>query len=88
MLCPGPVHTEFEKVAGVSFGNGNEKAAKCVILESRNVAEYAIKKMFSGKTVIVPGTLMKIAVFFRRIISENMMSGIIYGIQHKKFIKK
>ena len=88
VLCPGPVHTEFEKVAGVNFGKGTEKVGKSVILASRNVAEYAIKKMLLGKTVIIPGALMKIGVFFRRIFSENAMSEILYKIQKNKLVIK
>ncbi len=85
VLCPGPVHTEFEKVAKVNFGTGMEKGGNLVILQSRNVAEYAIKKMFSGKTVIIPGTLMKIAVFCRHFVSDKMLARMVYAIQSKKF---
>ena len=52
------------------------------------IAEYAIKKMLLGKTVIIPGALMKIGVFFRRIFSENAMSEILYKIQKNKLVIK
>ena len=87
-LCPGPVHTEFEEMANVSFGNGKEKISKLVILESRPVAEYAIKKMLQGKEVIIPGTLMKMTAFCRRIISDKLLSKIMYFVQGKKMQKK
>lgn len=83
VLCPGPVHTGFEKASGVSFGNGTEKA-RGIILESRPVAEYAIKKMFAGKEVIVPGFLMKAAVFARHFLSDKMLAKALYFIQSKK----
>ena len=83
VLCPGPVHTGFEKASGVSFGNGSEKA-RGMILESRPVAEYAIKKMFAGKEVIVPGFLMKAAVFARHFLSDKMLAKALYFIQSKK----
>ncbi len=88
VLCPGPVHTEFEKVSGVSFGKGTEKAGKSVILESSYVAEYAIEKMLKGKEVIIPGTLMKIGVFLRHLLSDKALSGILYYIQSKKMINR
>lgn len=87
-LCPGPVHTEFGAVAQVSFGTGTEKAGKKVIITSRDVAEYAIKKMFSGKQVIIPGFLMKIAAFLRHILSDKMLAKTAYMIQSKKCITK
>lgn len=87
-LCPGPVHTEFGTVAQVSFGKGTEKAGKKVIITSRDVAEYAIKKMFRGKTVIIPGTLMKFAAFLRHILSDKFLAKSVYLIQSKKCITK
>ncbi len=86
-LCPGPVHTEFEAVANVSFGTGKEMA-KGMVLSSDFVAEYAIKKFLKGKQIIIPGKLMKIAAFSRRLIPEKLMAGILYFVQSKKMIKK
>lgn len=86
VLCPGPVHTEFEEVAKVNFGKGTEKIGKSIILDSDTVAEYAIKNLFKGKTVIIPGALMKIAVFMRHFVSDKMLAKIIYKIQSKKFV--
>ncbi len=86
VLCPGPVHTEFEQASGVSFGNGTEKV-KGIILESRPVADYAIKKMFSGKEVIVPGFFMKAGVFSRHFLSDKVLAKALYTIQSKKIIK-
>lgn len=87
VLCPGPVKTEFEKVAKVSFGRGDEKGRNLIIADSKKVSAYAIKCMFKGKLIIVPGTLMKIAVFLRRILSEKMLSKILYLLQSKKFVQ-
>lgn len=88
VLCPGPVHTEFGEVAKVNFGTGEEKGGKIIVLTSRDVAEYAINKMFAGKQVIVPGIFMKIAVGLRHILSDKFLARIVYFIQSKKCIKK
>ena len=87
VLCPGPVKTEFEKVAKVSFGKGDELGRDWIIADKTKVSAYAIKKMFKGKFIIIPGALMKIAVFFRRILSEKMLCKILYLLQSKKFIQ-
>lgn len=84
VLCPGPVHTEFSKVAKVNFGTGREKGSGVIVLNSCDVAEYAINKMFKGKQIIIPGVLMKIAIFARRILSEKLISKVVYFIQDKK----
>lgn len=88
VLCPGPVKTEFEQVAKVSFGRGDEPGRDLIIADSRKVAEYAIKKMLRGRLIIVPGALMKIAVFFRRILPEKTLCKALYLLQSKKFVQK
>ncbi len=88
VLCPGPIHTEFEEVANVSFGTGTEKMGKGMILDSKFVAEYAIKKFLKGKEVIIPGKLMKLAAFSRRLISDKLMAKCLYFVQSNKMIKK
>nr|WP_319489509.1 SDR family oxidoreductase [uncultured Caproiciproducens sp.] len=75
-LCPGPVHTEFDAVADVRFSVKG--------LESRYVAEYAIRKMFEKKLVIVPGTLMKLTRFFGKFLTEKQMLRISYHMQKRK----
>ncbi|MBE7020698.1 MAG: SDR family NAD(P)-dependent oxidoreductase [Ruminococcaceae bacterium] len=87
VLCPGPVKTGFEQVAGVSFGSGDEPGRDLIISDSKKVSRYAIKMMFKGKLIIVPGLLMKIAVFARRILSEKMLCKFLYILQSKKFVK-
>lgn len=75
-LCPGPVNTNFNKVAGGSF---NMKA-----LSSEYVAQYGIDKMFKKKLVIVPGVTVRMGLFFNKFISNKMSLRIVYGIQSKK----
>ena len=76
VLCPGPVETNFNNVAGVKFG--------VKPLKADYVAKYAIDKMFKKKLLIIPGTRMKLAKFFSRFISEKRMLKIVYNIQRKK----
>ena len=59
-----------------------------IVLESDKVAKYAIKKMFKNKTVIVPGFIMKIAVFMRHILPDCLLAKAVYMIQNKKFVIK
>ena len=75
-LCPGPVDTNFNNVAGVHF---TVKA-----LTSEEVAHYAIDKMFKKKVVIIPGFKMKLALFGRRFLSRKTLRKITYNIQESK----
>ena len=84
VLCPGPVKTEFEKVASVRFGTGDELVKSGILLESKKVASYAIKKFLDGKLVIIPGKLMKLSAFSRHILSDKLLAKILYIVQSKK----
>ena len=76
VLCPGPVDTNFNKVAGGVFSVKS--------LSSEYVAKYAVKKMFREKTVIIPGFSMKLAVFFSRFLPVKLLLNVAFKIQHKK----
>lgn len=75
-LCPGPVNTNFNKVAGVEFGVPS--------LSSLVVANYALNKMFAHKKIIIPGFYMKVSTFFVRFVPYNLLLKISYSIQKKK----
>ncbi len=75
-LCPGPVNTEFNDVAEVSF------SLKGVSTE--RVVDYAIKKMYKRKALIVPTFSLKLLIFFRRFISNNFLARIVAKQQKKK----
>ena len=76
VLCPGPVETNFNNVAGVKF------AVKP--LKSSYVAKYAIDNMFKNKMLIIPGFKMKCAKFFGRFVSDKSKLKMAYNIQKKK----
>ena len=76
VLCPGPVKTNFNKVAGGSF---NTKP-----LTSQYVAKYAIDKMFKNKLIIIPGIKMKFLIFIIRFIPTKLLLRINYHIQNIK----
>jgi len=75
-LCPGPVNTEFNKVARVTF--------KAPALESYDVARYGIEKMFKKKLVIIPGFKMKIICMLSNLVPRKLKLRITYGIQEEK----
>lgn len=76
VLCPGPVNTNFNKVANVSFSVGG--------LDPHFVAEYALKKAEKGKMVIIPGALMKAAKVFEHLLSEKRLTRVSYDVQSAK----
>ena len=75
-LCPGPVDTEFNKVAKVQFS--------VKPLTSEYVASYAVDKMLKGKTLIIPGFKMKLNYYFNRFVPKRIVLKVAYSIQSKK----
>ena len=76
ILCPGPVATNFNKVANVKF--------KIREANSQDVAKYAIKKMEQGKFYIVPGLDIKFAKIGVKIFPTNLVAKVCYMIQKRK----
>lgn len=75
-LCPGPVDTNFNNVAG---GHFNTKA-----LTSTYVAKYGIDNVIKGKMIIIPSLKMKLGVFFSRFLPYRLQLKILYSIQKNK----
>lgn len=76
ILCPGPVSTNFNKVANVKF---HMREAN-----SMSVAKYAIRKTEQGKFYIVPGIDVKLAKIGAKLTPAPLISKITYMIQKKK----
>ncbi len=62
-VCPGPVATEFEEVAGNPFGMSVPAA---VTITPEHCARSAIAGFRRGKAIIVPGALMAVVTAFGR----------------------
>jgi len=75
-LCPGPVDTEFNKVAKIRNS--------LRFLNSYDVAFYGIKKMFHKKLIIVPGNINKIGINLSKILPIKLKTKISYKIQYSK----
>lgn len=76
-LCPGPVDTEFNRVANVEFALKGINSTYC--------AKYALSQMWKRKTVIIP----KLDVKFMASVGSRLPAGILIwmiSFQQKKKI--
>lgn len=80
ILCPGPVSTNFNKVANVKF---NLREAN-----SMNVAKYAIKKLEKGKFYIIPGIDVKFAKYAGHLMPDTILAKICFKAQKRKLDNK
>lgn len=79
-LCPGPVNTNFNKVANGKFSIKGTTPEIC--------ATYAIDKLFKKKMIIIPTLKIKLGIFMLRLIPYRTQLKIIYKIQGRKLEKK
>lgn len=75
-LCPGPVNTNFNKVA---HGEFSIKEAS-----PKYVAKYAINKLFKKKMIIIPTFRIRLGIFLLRILPYRIQLIYCYHIQGKK----
>lgn len=79
VLCPGPVNTNFNNVAGVKFNLHS--------LSSQYVAKYAVDKLFKNKFMIIPGMTIKPIKFFSKIVPDNILAKFAFKAQQRKLGK-
>ncbi len=75
-LCPGPVATEFNKVAHGKFSLKEMPSSK--------VAKIGIDKLLKKKLLIIPGFSNKMGLFLIRFIPYKWQLKIMYRIQKRK----
>jgi len=76
VLCPGPVATEFNDVAGVHFS--------LKPLSSEYVAKYAIDKTLKNKLMIIPGIMNKAARILSKLAPSKLAMEVVYNNQTNK----
>ena len=76
ILCPGPVETNFDKVAGVDFS--------LTAVSSEMVAKCAIKGLQKKKFYIVPGMKISFLRIISRLVPRSLLVKLVYFQQKKK----
>ena len=75
-LCPGPVNTNFNKVADVKFNLAEASSAK--------VAKHAVRKMFANKILIFPSVTMWFGRILFKILPDQVSAFFCYFAQRRK----
>lgn len=75
-LCPGPVATEFNTVAGA---HDPGKA-----LTSAQVAKQAVEGTLAGKLLIIPGMTVRLGAAAARLVPEQVLLRIVHRFQQSK----
>lgn len=84
-LCPGPVHTEFGKVAST----GGVAAFNSISAQNvEEVSALALKQMFKRRQIILTHPTHNIVVFLLRLVPRSIVGPIVYKAQGKRLTKK
>ena len=75
-LCPGPVATEFNAVAGAHDPVGT--------LTSAQVAKQAVEGTLAGKLLIFPGATVRLGAAAARLVPEQALLRIVHRFQQGK----
>lgn len=67
-LCPGPTDTDFFPKAHMLETRGFQKVS---VMAPQEVAEIGYNALMAGRLVVVPGTMNKVLVFSRRLLTEH-----------------
>ena len=75
-LCPGPVDTDFNDVAGVQFSLPGSSARNCVMT--------ALKELKKGRIIIVPGLIVKAGSVLAKLLPRALVMRVLMKGQNKK----
>ncbi len=75
-FCPGPVDTEFNRVAHVKFSSAP--------IDSKTAATAALDGVMQGKLYVVPTVKMKALKVVKRLLPDKTITHFCYKFQKKK----
>lgn len=76
VFCPGPVETDFNNRAGVTFSMKP--------ISADFAAEYAIKCALSGKLTAVPGLFTSLGLLGAKFLPNKLVAAVVYEMQERK----
>jgi uncharacterized protein len=76
-LCPGPVKTEFETVAGFAEGEAEGGLPNIMWESAQEVARAAIDGLDRGKSVVVPGVANRVTATLAQITPRDLIVPIV-----------
>lgn len=80
VLCPGPVPTEFAKVAGVKEGLKPGRLTR----SAEEVAEAGYRGLMANKRTVIPGLVNKLVIFGMRLAPRRVLLGMVDQRQSRR----
>ena len=80
-LCPGPVRTEFQGSAGIS---SKARSSGTAPLPVERVVDDALRALFDGKRVVIPGYQARIAATLSKLMPKSRALKTVRRIQEER----
>jgi short-subunit dehydrogenase len=80
-LAPGPVRTEFQRIAGIA---STARTSGATPVPVRQVAEEALAGLFSGRRVVIPGRSNRLAVLAAKLLPRETILRRVRAIQEER----
>jgi short-subunit dehydrogenase len=80
-LAPGPVRTEFQRVAGIA---PSARTSGALPVPVRQVAEEALDGLFAGRRLVIPGRSNRLAVLAAKLLPRETMLKRVRAIQEAR----
>lgn len=77
-LCPGPVETEFQGLAGTDDSDLHKNS---VVLDVRRVAAEGVNAALAGKAIHVPGVANRLSAFASRFFPRRFLAKAVRRVQ-------
>lgn len=84
VLCPGPVDTEFTKVAGFSDEAAANAMPRSAYLPVRDVARAGIDGLARGRAVVVPGWMNRLGATLGHLVPRRVVLGFLAKAHHEQ----
>jgi len=81
-LCPGPTKTNFQKRNAA--GEMKYVRSTLIRMTASPVARAGYKGMMKGKTIVIPGMLVKMVPFLLRMTPRNLVARMVRKIQEQR----
>jgi short-subunit dehydrogenase len=84
VLCPGPVETEFTKVAGFSERAAATAMPRAAYLPAPAVARAGLDGLARGRAVVVPGWMNRLGATVGHLVPRRMALGFLAKVQPER----
>lgn len=83
VVCPGPISTEFQEVAGANEGIARPPMPPVMHIEATKCAEEAVRAMVKGKARVIPGIVPRLLATVTDVMPKVVVRPMVANVVRK-----